>query len=246
MMKKSIIAIMLTFSTMMFAMYPERPFKRSKTKSTNNAYNTAHTHTLSNIHTLPNRISEVLLSFGWDAKGNMTAQNDRNGNRRNLLWDERNRLLSVVDNAATGTAAHYVYDAQGERTFKLTGYTNSTGPGETTETYVSLDEPTLYASPYLTATAEGYTKHYFAGTERLASAIGNGGIASIGTHIVDNVALSRKRAERNSLLNLVMGSYPLRVNSNRLDTLYGMTQPGTTAELTFFFHPDHLGSASWI
>jgi len=210
------------------------------------AYNTAHTHTLSNIHTLPNRISEVLLSFGWDAKGNMTAQNDRNGNRRNLLWDERNRLLAVLDNATIGTAAHYVYDAQGERTFKLTGYTNSTGSVETTETYVSLDEPTLYASPYLTATAEGYTKHYFAGTERLASAIGNGGIASIGTHIVDNVALSRKRAERNSLLNRVMGSYPLRVNSNRLDTLYGMTQPGTTAELTFFFHPDHLGSASWI
>ena len=64
--------------------------------------------------------------------------------------------------------------------------------------------------------------------------------------IISNNALALKRAERNSLLNRVMGSYPLRVNGNRLDTLYGMTQPSTTAELTFFFHPDHLGSASWI
>ena len=37
-----------------------------------------------------------------------------------------------------------------------------------------------------------------------------------------------------------------RINRNRLDTLYSLTRPDTTAELTYFFHPDHLGSASWI
>ena len=37
-----------------------------------------------------------------------------------------------------------------------------------------------------------------------------------------------------------------RINRNRLDTLYSLTQPDTTAALTYFFHPDHLGSASWI
>ena len=31
----------------------------------------------------------------------------------------------------------------------------------------------------------GYTKHYFAGTERLASAIGNGCLADVGHPIVD-------------------------------------------------------------
>ena len=63
-----------------------------------------------------------------------------------------------------------------------------------------------------------------AGTERLASAIGNGGLADIGN----------------------VEPYPLRINRNRLDTLYSLTRPDTTAELTYFFHPDHLGSASWI
>lgn len=40
----------------------------------------------------------------------------------------------------------------------------------------------------------GYTKHYFAGTERLASAIGNGGLADIG--IVGSEGLNDKRMER--------------------------------------------------
>ena len=66
-----------------------------------------------------------------------------------------------------------------------------------------------------------YTKHYFAGTERLASAIGNGGLEDIGS--VNGTGLADKRMERDSLLRRVMEPYPLRINRNRLDTLYGMT-----------------------
>ena len=33
------------------------------------SYNTTQPHTLRNIHTLPNRASDVLFSFAWDAKG---------------------------------------------------------------------------------------------------------------------------------------------------------------------------------
>lgn len=39
--------------------------------------------------------------------------------------------------------------------------------------------------------ATGYTKHYFAGRERLASAIGNGGLADVGHPIVDGLLPSR-------------------------------------------------------
>lgn len=54
----------------------------------------------------------------------------------------------------------------------------------------------------------GYTKHYFAGTERLASAIGNGGLADVGQPIVDGDVLSDKRRERDTLLHCVMEPYP--------------------------------------
>ncbi len=57
--------------------------------------------------------------------------------------------------------------------------------------------------------------------ERLASAIGNGGLEDIGS--VNGTGLADKRMERDSLLRRVMEPYPLRINRNRLDTLYSMT-----------------------
>lgn len=54
----------------------------------------------------------------------------------------------------------------------------------------------------------GYTKHYFAGTERLASAIGNGGLADVGHPIVEGDVLADKRRERDTVLHCVMEPYP--------------------------------------
>ena len=59
--------------------------------------------------------------------------------------------------------------------------------------------------------------------ERLVSAIGNGGLADVGQPIVDGDVLADKLGERDTVLRRVMEPYPLRINRNRLDTLYGMT-----------------------
>ena len=47
-----------------------------------------------------------------------------------------------------------------------------------TETCI-FNDVTLYTSPYLVATNKGYTKHYYAGAERLAARIGGGGIQNM-------------------------------------------------------------------
>ena len=91
-----------------------------------------------------------------------------------------------------------------------------------------------------------YTKHYLAGTERIASSIGNGGLEAVGMDILDADVVAAKRMERAAVLNRVMDSCRLRINNNRLAVLYDMTQADSVAELTYFIHPDHLGSASWI
>ena len=44
--------------------------------------------------------------------------------------------------------------------------------------------------------------------ERLASAIGNGGLADVGQPIVDGDVLADKRRERDTLLHCVMEPYP--------------------------------------
>ncbi len=69
------------------------------------------------------------------------------------------------------------YNANGERVYKLTG-TSSIDQVNSgyTKAQVVLDDAVLYPNPYIVLTPKGYTKHYYAGTERLATSIGGGGL----------------------------------------------------------------------
>ena len=87
--------------------------------------------------------------------------------------DGENRLVGFSDCEGAG---YYQYDANGERTYKLTGQLTYQNIGGEWHSYMLLDNPTLYASPYLVATPQGYTKHYYAESERIASRIGGGGL----------------------------------------------------------------------
>jgi YD repeat-containing protein len=90
-------------------------------------------------------------TFRYDANGNQTGwDHDQNGTRRNIVWDEENRIQSLFDNGHEKT---YKYDDQGSRVIKR-------GPqGET-----------VYVNQYFTIrNKEIGTKHVFAGTSRLVS-----------------------------------------------------------------------------
>ena len=50
-----------------------------------------------------------------------------------------------------------------------------------------FDEAVLYPNPYMVVTRKGYTKHYYAGTERLATVIGGGGLNELTQAIVPAV-----------------------------------------------------------
>ena len=97
----------------------------------------------------------------------------RNNTVRLHEWDEENRLRFVFGDRHVG---FYGYDANGERIFKLTGTGNN---GQINSGHVAaqtvFDDAVLYPNPYIVITPRGYTKHYFAGSERLATVIGSGG-----------------------------------------------------------------------
>ena len=48
---------------------------------------------------------------------------------------------------------------------------------------IIFDGLTVYPSPYIVLTEKQYTKHYYAGTERLATVIGGGGLGEIGNPV---------------------------------------------------------------
>ena len=77
-------------------------------------------------------------------------------------------------------AGYYRYDANGERVYKLIG-TNTTSQLNSANPYAQaiFDDAVLYPNPYIVISKTGYTKHYYAGTERLATVIGGGGFGDM-------------------------------------------------------------------
>ena len=159
-----------------------------------------------------------------------------------LCWAEENRLLLVADNSHLSL---YLYDAGGERAYKLTGdYHLQNTNGQWFENY-TLTTPTLYASPYLVANRQGYTKHYYAGSERIVSKIGGGGlrgtdvlanVSSVNTlwdEVVAQTSLGGRIRPQNPQMNLMQGLYDWQDS----------VQPENDC---YWYHPDHLGSSSWI
>jgi len=97
----------------------------------------------------PNHID--VRTYTYDANGNQLGwTHDTNGTRRDIVWDDENRIQSVFDNGHEKT---YKYDDKGQRMIKR-------GPqGET-----------VYVNQFFTDRpgANG-TKHVYAGTIRIAS-----------------------------------------------------------------------------
>ncbi len=187
-------------------------------------------------------------SFTWDGAGNMIQQtNNVNNSVRQLSWDEENRLQGVVDNSYLSL---YQYDASGERTYKLTGSKRTLiRNGRRTISYL-MDNATLYASPYVVCTPKGYTKHYYAENERIASKIGSGGISMINVTRVNPNKCAIKLGLNANHFDVVAQR---RLNTTGyttdtlLDTLYHWKTVQSNIENDcYWYHPDHLGSASWI
>ena len=189
---------------------------------------------------------------------------------RKLRWDEENRLMSIDDN---GYVSNYVYDATGERVIKTSGeseqvYINSLFSGGNTETQGF----TAYINPFLVVSPNGkYTKHYYAGSQRIVSKLGD--IESFGADprrieyagsTVPGVTINWKAKYQRSIQDL-KGNYAyFEVPYNGKDNDDYVNGEGfccsqNTAlragigignvnyeKMQYYYHPDHLGSSSYI
>ena len=164
------------------------------------------------------------------------------GCSRQMCWDGENRLVSFSDHCKN--TGFYQYDAGGERTCKLTWSGNWSSINGTGTVYYLPEGATLYASPYLVVTPQGYTKHYYAEAERITSQLGKGQFADVGTPVVSDSLVQVK-------LQAVTGNveYPSTLtipDSGVFAYLDTLTNQQNATSTLYFYHPDHLGSSSWI
>lgn len=110
------------------------------------------------------------ISYKYDKAGN-PAEISGEELHRSLVWDCENRLRLIDD----GDKLHiYTYDHSGERALKCYGNKTNVGidAGESQSVIEEADGYSAYFSPYFVETNNGrYSKHYYAGTQRMASRV---------------------------------------------------------------------------
>jgi RHS repeat-associated protein len=183
--------------------------------------------------------------FHWDGNGNMLVHAENNTAKLHC-WDEENRLMVVADESRFG---YYIYDAGGERVYKLTGDISYYNINNHQYSSPQFTMTTLYASPYLVATTQGYTKHYYAGNDRIASKLGGGGLSNINLPIVSTSEIDFKHVSRyepyqrfwdSNCANIPQPCCTLYLH------LYDWQELQHPERDLYFYHPDHIGSSSWI
>lgn len=200
--------------------------------------------------------------FKYDLNGNMTVRSTSAGMNTSMYWDESNRLR-VVDK--DGQMQHYIYDATGERILKGTSrveqvFENGTlvnGSG------VSFEAYTTYPSAYVVVDGRGeYSKHYYAGAQRIVSRIGESD-ASIFERL-DKTELDVKKlqqAQKTDLELMVSKSdngkvyfkdYQPETQTDEKDSEKSESERASQVTEQFpytdiyYYHPDHLGSSTYL
>ena len=137
------------------------------------------------VRRIYDRAKGIHHDLRWDGAGNLGQISVANENAifesgRFLYWTEDSRMHAAVDDRYY---SYYAYDHSGERRLKLTGDNKLLDVNaDFMATYTILNEQTLYPSAYMVLTNRGYTKHYYAGAERVAARLG-GGLNAMGNAI---------------------------------------------------------------
>ena len=136
------------------------------------SYHNIYSYDDRNHPTAPTQIGNE--RYEYDANGNPTlVTNDSTQQTRELYWDEENRLMVLSDN---GKTSRYTYNHAGERVVKSHGdlegvYINGAPQGIT---FHEHDDFTIYPASIISINKNRFTKHYFIGSQRIASKLGSG------------------------------------------------------------------------
>jgi RHS repeat-associated protein len=152
-----------------------------------------------------------------------------------------------------GTAAYYNYSADGERNIKLTSPRMLMSQNASMYSNPQLIYPTLYASPLITLTQRGYTKHYFEEDRRVCSRLGGGFRGQIPDEEIDtkvevlnasyeNLFKQQQTGIHNTFGNCI-GAKPIIYE---MYDLRQMLREYVGDEKSYFYHNDHLGSAAYL
>ena len=166
---------------------------------------------------------------------------------KSFLWDEENRLLAVNNN---GSVSCYFYDAAGERTVKLTSESEMVHVnGKKVGGNANISKFTAYVSPYFVVSNGGaYTKHIYAANQRIASKLGNEDGFGADPRRVEMAGGKKISDIQKDNIGARFSELGFTYTAPEKEKVEKDSSMDSEAEekLIFFYHPDHLGSTSYV
>ena len=215
-----------------------------------NTYQNTYTY-MSGSHKLQSITNQALAveNFDYDKNGNIISR-EKAHNLTSLYWDEANRLRVIA--FPQGAMQHNIYDASGERILKAGSqatqvYVNGTLQNNT----ITMNNYTSYPSGFLVVDPAGiYSKHYYLGSQRIASRIGDGTSAIFEGKADDMPELKTLQQRDLQYFAAKAGhtdvSYTAYTPATLNDIADEEGSKGETAIAIYYYHPDHLGSNTFI
>ena len=177
----------------------------------------------------------------------LSSESVRASEKKSFLWDEENRLLAVNNN---GSVSCYFYDAAGERTVKLTSESEMVHVnGKKVGGNANICKFTAYVSPYFVVSNGGaYTKHIYAASQRIASKLGNEDGFGADPRRVEMAGGKKISDIQKDNIGARFSELGFTYTAPEKEKVEKDSTMDSEAEekLIFFYHPDHLGSTSYV
>lgn len=191
--------------------------------------------------------------FKYDFNGNAINHTTMQTGPTDLYWDEQDRLRAV-HTPEIGSFQYYVYDDKGERTIKadVQNDTELYQNGEMVNNGYVFDNFKVYPNPYVVYNADGIlTKHYFAGSERIASRLVDVGNIFNSTSTTRQSASesNKKSVDPQTAAETGFESYLTKAgfNTDEIEKEFGRNlNTLNTNDGVYYMHGDHLGTATFV
>ena len=190
-----------------------------------------------------NGTADILFSFGINGSLRKRETMQPQQHTEYYLFNSQGNLKAYSDDVMS--FAYYGYNAANTRAYKISLYnTNLWINGQQQPLHLQLQQAMFYPNTYLNFDAFGnYTKHYYNGTERVASRLGDNNTTIAIDNMLENRKLSLEEQVRNEIQELI--SEPTQVDLPPVLDILNLQPTGTPNDI-YYYHPNHLGSTAFV
>lgn len=187
-------------------------------------------------------------SFEYDYNGNPVAHNDSKTGTEHMYWDEQDRLKAYYA-PEKGTFQYYAYDDNSERIIKynLKDQANLYQNGALISSGFSFDAYKLYPNAYISVGSNNqYTKHYYAGTQRIAGRIMEGTKKFVMDATPYRMKQDKKEEVKQVNPETDFKDYLTKAGLDINDITTELSMKTVSQPDVYYLHGDHLGTATFV